>query len=151
MKRVVLILIAVMLCLCACGGETKSVDLTEVKDKIISDLSVESPIEFGSDWLKNTYGIAEEEVKSFVCFVTMKPVFPDEIIMIEAADKLAAERVSAKLSSRLNDLTAQAQNYDADSLALLKKCRVCTTGNYVTLFISAKGTEMQRIFDQAAK
>ncbi len=150
MKRIVIMLLAVTLCLCACGGN-KTVDLKEVKDKIVTDLKIESPLEFDAEWLKNTYGIGEESVRSFVCLVTMKPIFPDEIVMIEAVDSQAAKTVSTKLEQRLSDLIAQAQNYDAESLALLKKCKVQTVGNYVTLFISAKGAEMQRIFEQAAK
>ena len=77
----------------------------------------------------------------------MGGTFPDEILMIEAVDSDAAKRIEEQLQSRLEQVMAQSKNYDAENYALLQKCAVKKTGNYVTLFISAKYAELQKIFD----
>ena len=79
----------------------------------------------------------------------MGGTFPDEVLMIEAPDSDAAKRVEEKLQSRLSQVMTQSKNYDAENYALLQKCAVKKSGNYVTLFISAKYAELQALFDAA--
>jgi len=153
MKRVLSILLVLMLVLslAACGGNSVQVDIVAVKDTIIKDLKISDPLDLPAERLQDLYGITPESVKSAACFITMGGAFPDEIVMVEAVDTAAAKEITEKLEARLADVKNQAQNYDADSFALLEKCKVSTTGVYVTLFISALSSEMQSIFDAATK
>lgn len=153
MKRflTVLLVLALSLSMAACGGSNVSVDITQVKNTILTDLEVVDPLDLPTERLQDLYGIAPEKVKTSACFITMGGAFPDEIVMVEAVDAAAAKEIADKLDARLADVKNQAQNYDADSYALLEKCEVRTTGVYVTLFISALSSEMQNIFDSAAK
>ena len=152
-KLITIICLVLVLCtLCACGGEeAKVIDIAKVKSDIVSQLSIADPMDVQADRLMDLYGIEAKDVKTAACFVTMDGVFPDEIIMVEAADASAASRVAEKLESRLTEVKNQSASYDAENYALAQKCKVTKTGNYVTLFISAKHEEMQKIFDSAAK
>lgn len=153
MKRFLaaLLVLVSVLSLAACGSKPVTVDITQVKATILKDLAVVDPLDLPVERLQDLYGITPDKVKVSACFITMGGAFPDEIIMVEAVDAAAAGEIAQKLEARLADVKNQAQNYDAESFALLEKCKVRTTGVYVTLFISALSSEMQTIFEAAAK
>lgn len=150
MKKVLCMLMALVLLasLTACGAEPVTKDITAIKDQIITDLAIEGAMDIPGDRLLDLYGIDAASVKTSACFITMGGAFPDEIVMVEAVDTAAAKEITQKLETRLADVTNQAQNYDAESFALFQKCKVQSSGVYVALFISAKATEMQKLFDQ---
>lgn len=144
--------ILIIFMLSACGADKqKTIDLAKVKDRIVTELSVSDPMEVKADRLLDLYGIEAQDIKASACFVTMDGVFPDEIIMIEASDASAASRISEKLENRLTEVKNQSASYDAENYALAQKCKVSKSGNYVTLFLSSKYEEMQKIFDSEAK
>ena len=154
MKKIIayMLLLALALGLVACGGsQTAEVDILQVKADIIEGLAVADPLDLPAERLLDLYGIESAWVKSSACFITMGGAFPDEIVMVEAVDTASADSIGQKLETRLADVKNQAQNYDAESFALLEKCKVTVKGVYVTLFISAKSAGMQEIFDSAAK
>ena len=154
MKKLVAIisLIMILCMLSACGSEeAKVIDIAKVKSDIVSQLSIADPMDVKADRLMDLYGIEAKDVKTAACFVTMDGVFPDEIIMVEAVDASAASRVAEKLESRLAEIKNQSASYDAENYALAQKCKVTKVSNYVTLFVSAKHEDMQKIFDSAAK
>lgn len=149
MKKIICLLLALMLMLAGCGQEAITKDLTAIKGSILSQLEIADAMNLPAERLLDLYGIEAAQIKTSACFITMGGAFPDEIVMVEAVDAAAAKTVSQKLEARLADVKNQAQNYDAESYALLEKCKVTTTGTYVTLFISAKSEAMQSIFDNA--
>lgn len=157
MKRIFAICFALLMlgALCACAEAApesqKTYDLPAIRDKMIADLAIEDPLMLATERLSELYGIADEDVQEAACFITLGSVFSDEIVMIRATDASAAARVREKLDAHLKDVTNQAQNYDAESLALFQKCKVGQDGNYVNLFISPRYSEMQEIFTAAGK
>ena len=153
MKRFLIILCVLVLALsvAGCGNKNVQIDLSEVKNTIISELEVVDPLDLPLERLQDLYGITPDLVKNSACFITMGGAFPDEIVMVEAVDATAVKTIAEKLEARLADVKNQAQNYDAESFALLEKCEVRTTGSYVTLFISALSSEMQSVFAAATK
>lgn len=152
MKRIIAAVLLLVLMLSACGGSAAvTVDLASVKQTMITDLQIVDPLDIPAERLEDLYNISAESIKSSACFITMGGAFPDEIVMVEAVDAKAAQEIAQKLEARLADVTNQAQNYDADSFALLKACKVETAGNYVHLFISAQSAQMREIFNAAKK
>lgn len=152
MKRMIAAVLLLVLMLSACGSTTNvTVDLAAVKQTMINDLQIVDPLDIPAERLADLYNIPAESIKSSACFITMGGAFPDEIVMVEAVDAKAAQEIAQKLEARLADVTNQAQNYDAESFALLKACKVESAGNYVHLFISAKSAQMREIFDAAKK
>lgn len=149
MKKIICLLLALMLVLAGCSQEPVTKDIAAIKDTIVSQLEIENALDLPAQRLLDLYGIEATQIKTSACFITMGGAFPDEIVMVEATDAAAAKAVAQKLEARLADVKNQAQNYDAESYALLEKCKVTTLGAYVTLFISAKSEAMQSIFDNA--
>lgn len=149
MKKIICLLLALMLVLTGCGAAPVTKDIAAVKDTICNQLTITDAMDLPTERLLDLYGIEAASVKNSACFITMGGAFPDEIVMVEAVDAAAAKTVAQKLEARLADVKNQAENYDAESYALLEKCKVSTTGLYVTLFISANSEAMQSIFDNA--
>ncbi len=150
MKKVLsgILAFVLLLSLAACGTEPAVKDIAQIKEQIVTDLTIEGAMDIPTERLLDLYGISAESVKTSACFITMGSAFPDEIIMVEAVDTSAANEIAQKLENRLADVTNQAQNYDAESFALFQKCKVQHSGVYVALFISAKAEQMQKLFDQ---
>lgn len=147
-KTIVAILLAMLLCLSACGGkeETPSVDLTEVRAAMLEAQGAEEPYLLETDALKNLYGIEAGDVAQSACFVTMSGTFPDEIILVQAVDGKATERIQSCLETRLNEVKVQSQTYDPDNYAAAQKCTVTVDGTYVALILSPAQESLRAIY-----
>ena len=156
-KITAILMVAVMiLSFASCGsagdsGEKteapKAVDLTALKAEMITQFNIESPIELDNDKLLNQYGITAETVKASGSFIALTGIFPAEIVMIEAVDEAAAKDIAGKLQTRLDDLKVQSQSYDAESYAIAQNCSVLTNGNYVAMFFSEHGADMEALYN----
>lgn len=144
-------LVCALLCLVSCGkADAKKIDLAALRGQMKTQAEITDATDLAADRLESLYGIAAEDVKDSACFLSMGAAFPDEVIMIEATDAAAAARIAEKLNVHMDELRVQAQNYDAQSYALFEKCKVMTSGMYVTLFCSPKTEQLQSMFDAAA-
>lgn len=154
MKKLIcaLLLVVCMLSLFACGSDAdstaKEIDINTVKEQIIADLSIEGAMDLAPARLLALYGIEEADIKESACFVTMDGIFPDEIVMIKATDADAADRIEAKLNTRLDEIKVQSQSYDPENYAIAQECKVFREGNVVALFVSAKHADMEAIFNK---
>ncbi len=129
----------------------EKVDLSALSKKIISSAGVEGAMPLPKERLTDLYGIAQSDVASAGCFITMNGSFPEEAVMVEAKDGAAKGRIVSALNTRLADVLVQAENYDAENYALAKQCKVITKGNYVALFVSPKHAAMESAFLAAVK
>lgn len=129
----------------------KTVDLSALSSQIISKAGVEGAMPLPQDRLTDLYGIAQSDIASAGCFITVNGSFPEEAIMIEAKDSAAQSRIVSALNTRLADVMVQAENYDAENYALAKQCKVITAGNYVALFVSPQHAAMESAFNAAVK
>lgn len=171
MKKLAALLTAVLFScsLCACGqqvlekrnvatdsqsseapvGQTAPSDtgisLTAVRDKILSDLQITEYLEMDAGRLLNIYGINQEDLAQSACFTTMAGTFPHEVILVEAADEAAAQRIAEKLQHRLQEVQNQYRDYDAESYAMAELCAVETDGLIVSLFLSPDHEAMREI------
>lgn len=129
----------------------KKVDLASLSSRMISQVGVEGAMPLAKERLTDLYGIAQSDIASAGCFITMNGSFPEEAIMIEAKDSGAKSRIVSALNTRLSDVLVQAENYDAANYALAKQCKVISNGNYVALFVSPKHAAMESMFNSAVK
>ena len=129
----------------------KKVDLSSLSSRMISQVGVEGAMLLAKERLTDLYGIAQSDIASAGCFITMNGSFPEEAIMIEAKDSGAKSRIVSALNTRLSDVLVQAENYDAANYALAKQCKVISNGNYVALFVSPKHAAMESMFNNAVK
>lgn len=119
-----------------CSSQPRQVDLNNVMKKIDETYKIENTekIEDKSK-LKKLYQIDEADVESFAAEVDEKGM--NEIILIKAVDSKAAERISGKLQIRLSSKKSLAASYDAETLHLIKKCKVMTNNDvYVNLIVA---------------
>ena len=123
-----------------------SIDIHAVLEQITLLVKDEEPMDIDADTLSSLYGIDAAWAKDFACIATIDGVFPSDILMFEAADDEAKENIKGVLEAKLDDFLTQAQNYDEDSYALAKSCKVIEAGNYITLFLAPQHEEMENIF-----
>lgn len=161
MKRFLTLLMALtmLLALAACGGgdqepdttnepaqtETQEpanepaadVDLEALKAQMLSDAGITDYIDVPAENLSSVYGIDAAQVVSAAAFNAMTGgAFPEEVVMVQAADEAAAADVAAKLEAKLDAIAQQAASYDPDSLELAENCDVVIDGVYVGLFFT---------------
>ncbi len=124
-----------------------AVDVVAIKDEFIKKFELTDAIEMNEALLLNQYGIAEDAMVAHGCFIVQTGLFPAEIIMVEAVDEAAAKDITEKLNTRLESLMAQSKSYDPESYELAQACHVITEGNYVAMFFSEDGAEMEEIYN----
>ncbi|MGN0452787.1 MAG: DUF4358 domain-containing protein [Ruminococcus sp.] len=151
MKRIISVLLLTIFFFAFAGctdviSEPK--DITAIKERIITDLSIEGSMDLASSRLLDLYGIDESDMTKQESFVTMDGIFPDEVIMVEAKDSACADKVEEKLSNRLEEVKVQSQSYDAENYAVAQECKVLREGNTVALFLSPKHAEMEKIWNE---
>lgn len=151
MKRTILRIITVLLIvgLAGCGktaGKTVNLVLSEVRTAMIDAQGTEEAYLLDTDALLNLYGIREEDVAQSASYVTMSGTFPDEIILVEAVDEAAAERIAASLETRLNEVMIQSETYDPDNYKAAQACKVETNGLYISLILSPNQASLTEIY-----
>ncbi|MBQ8000825.1 MAG: DUF4358 domain-containing protein [Ruminococcus sp.] len=151
MKRLIGAVLALMmifaLCACSDSNDNTAVDIASVKAEIISELKMDGTMDIDSSRLLDLYGIEEAWIADSQCFVTMDGVFPDEVIMVRAADKSAVSKIEEKLEARLSEVKVQSQSYDPENYAIAQECEVITHGTVVALFLSPDHQVMEKIFE----
>lgn len=151
MKRTILRIITVLLIvgLAGCGktaDKTANLVLSEVRTAMIDAQGTEEAYLLDTDALLNLYGIREEDVAQSASYVTMSGTFPDEIILVEAVDEAAAERIAASLETRLNEVMIQSETYDPDNYKAAQACKVETNGLYISLILSPNQASLTEIY-----
>lgn len=123
-----------------CTG-SKDVNLFEVLNSINFKFEISEDemlrIETTDD-LELYYNIAPADVKQFAAETTVNSATDiAEIILVEAVDKEAAQRVYDALQIRYNSQRDLCASYSAELLAIVNACSVAQNGNYVTLIMSS--------------
>ncbi len=129
----------------ASENAASAVSLSDVRDQILSELSITDYMEITTDRLLDLYGIQQVDLAQSASFATMSGVFPGEIILVEATDADAASRVAALLQNRLTEVLNQYKTYDAETYALAEACTVDLDGNIVSMFLSPDRSKMRGI------
>lgn len=119
--------------------------LQSIRDEMVSSLEIENYLDIDENRLQNVYGIDTEDFTESASFVTMSGVFPHEVILVEAKDDDAAERIAEKLENRLEEVRNQYRDYDAESYAMAEECSVDTDGEIVSLLLSPEHKAMREI------
>lgn len=128
-----------------------NVELTQILSDINKEFSISADdmmqIE-DTDSLELFYNILPEDVKQFAAQTTVNTATDiSEIILVEAVDADAADRVYKALDVRYSsqrDLTA---SYSAELLDIINKCSVEKNGNYVTLIMSVESADITDFYN----
>ena len=152
MKRVVSIVTVFVLCLTVLAGcGSKSVDLGQVMDKINTEYDISIKRLSTTEDLNKYYSVNAEDVKQFAAEINQEANAPVEIVMIEAKDSTAASNIEEALTSRYNSIIQQYAGYSAENLAMAEKCKVTKDGNFVSMIVADKASEMLNIYYEYIK
>ena len=152
MKKVVSLVTAFVLCLAiftGCGA--KEVNLSEVMEKINSDFSLSLQTLESADDLNTYYSIETADVKQFAAEIDSNNDAPVEIVLVEAVDSSAADRVEAALTTRYNAIVSQYSSYTPEKLDMVQACKVTKDGNYVTMIVAENASEMLNVYYEFVK
>ncbi|MBR2724224.1 MAG: DUF4358 domain-containing protein [Ruminococcus sp.] len=101
-----------------------------------------------TDDLELFYNIAPSDVKQFAAQTAVNTATDiDEIILVEAVDMDAAQRVYDALLIRYNSQKDLCASYSAELLAIIEKCSVEKNGNFVTLIMSSNAKEITEYYN----
>ena len=145
MKKVISIAVALVLCLsifAGCGA--KEVNLADLMDKMNSEYSVDATKYETKDDMYKYYNINADDIKQFAAEVGKSDTDSKntEVVLVEATDSDAASRVETALTNRYNS---------AEELDMVKNCKVTKDGNFVTMIIGEKASDMLTMFNDSIK
>lgn len=151
MKKFFAVVLALVVVACIFAGCQKTdVDLSSLLMQIneahgISDLKI---LETAGD-LNRYYSVSEEDVKQFAAELTTQASEYNEVIIVEAVDDAAADRVATQLNNHLDAQLNTAKSYDKDAVAMIESCSVKQSGSIVYLVISDKSAEILKTIENA--
>lgn len=131
--------------------QAAAVSLTDIRDKMLSGLGISDYMEISPSRLLDLYGIQEADVAQSGSFATMSGAFPGEVILLEATDDAAAERIAAALQTRLNEVLNQYKTYDAATYALAEACTIDTDGKVVSMLLSPERDGLLKILTDSLR
>lgn len=152
-KKILSVVVAAALAACLFGCGQKEADLHGILTEMNSEGSfdAEAMQEISADDLTAFYGIETADVKQFAAEINGTGIKADEIVLIEAADADAADRVKEKLEARYESKKSETEKYLPDEYAVILKCSVDVIGNYVTMIVAPDADGLTGIFEDAVK
>ncbi len=134
------------------GEETASKEddslLYDIKKEITDALGAKDYLDFTKEAIDAIYSIDEEDMKQFAGFSLMEGTFPHEVVMIEAKDEEAAQRIEKAFNTKIEVFSQQSKNYDPENYALAKKCKVIKNGKFYALFLSPDYETIKGIYEK---
>ena len=147
MKKVISFATIIFMCISMLtGGGASDVKLEEVMDFSLSLTQLES-----ADELKTYYSISPDDVKQFAAEIDSNNNAPVEIVMIEAVDSTAADNIEQALTTRYNSIYSQYSSYSTDRLDVVRNSKVTKDGNFVSMIVAEKSSEMLEVYYQYVK
>ena len=93
-----------------------------------------------------------DDVKQFAVEMDKSdPNAPVEIVLIEAVDAEAADRVEAALKDTYDDVLSTYTSYTPQKVDMVKACKVTKDGNYVTLISADNAPARVTTFQNSIK
>ena len=154
MKKVISFAAVLILCLSILAGcGAKEVNLGDVMDKMNTEYSVDATKYETKEDMYKYYNINADDIKQFAAEVGKSDTDRKntEVVLVEAADSDAASRVETALTNRYNSIFQQNASYSAEELDMVKNCKVTKDGNFVTMIIGEKASDMLTMFNDSIK
>lgn len=148
MKKLVLSLAVVIMCVSLTGCGSKTVDINELASALSSDGKfAEQLTQVDSDIAEKRYMISDGEVEECVSY-TGTPAVVDEVTVFKATD---AEAVQEKAEQHIATQKETYTSYAPSEVSKLDDCVVETVGDYVIVCVSEDSSSVQSIIDQYTK
>ena len=148
MKRMITLLLAlaVLAGLCACGQEAAAPDM---QDRYAAINETEGAPEMAivpAGRYEFLYGIASEDCVQAIVAVCADSLRADEYWLIEAVDSAAADRVQALAQARLDQKAAELENYLPEQYEVVRQAQLLRQGNCVILLVSPQAETLAKLF-----
>ena len=153
MKKIVYIILALamLLSLCACGGEEvkESADLGALYESFSASLP--EMISMEGDIRLNMLGIKDEDCKQVYTYICGEGLKADEVWLIEAVDEAALERIEGLAQSRKTAKMDETSFYSPDQFAICEDGRIISEGLYLAFIVSPEADSLEAAFNEAVK
>jgi hypothetical protein len=145
-------LAVVAMLLSACSQPAKEVSIPQIMDQLAKEYGLEEGmLVLTEDDLLELYGIESADVKQFAARLRLESIQADEIVLIEATDGKAAERVKEMLDNRYQSKLNETRDYLPDEFAKIEKCKVMQNGNFVSMIVCAEAEKAVGDYEKALK
>lgn len=160
MKRMFALVLALMLMLTACGGNTETtgkapatvnpMNLAEVYTTITKDVTMPEMIALDAGLMLDFCGIKEEYYTQAQVYICGDSLRADEIWLIEAKDEAALEQLKTLAQARLDQKDAESITYSPEQNAIVKKAVTIVAGNYLAVLVSPDVDALAAAYKTAA-
>ena len=152
-RQISLFLLLFLLPVLLFGCSRKDTDLKAV----LSEINTAYPENTGdfreltdASELEVYYSISPDDVRQFAAQIKEDSTnAPAEIVLVEAVDADAAERVKTELDHRYHSIVSMYASYSPEELAMAKQCGVTASGNFVTMIVSENYDGMMELVNTA--
>lgn len=94
------------------------------------------------------YGIDPADCTDGLYYISFDNLLADEIVLVDAADADAADRIEKALTARLAMKAQEADDYAPEQYAIIKKCKITRNGLTVAMLVSPEAKALTELFMQ---
>lgn len=147
----VVMAVAALLCLSACGSQKqeKTADMEAVYAQFRDQLP--EMYQMDKETMLNYMGIDDADCLQAVVAVASDGLRADEIWLIEAKDADALARLQALAESRLKNKEDETVQYAPEQYAVVTAAQLVTEGKNLALLVSPEAESLRSIFETALK
>ena len=143
--RVIVLLLA-LLGLAGCGKPAaEAPDFQAVYDSMTAVADMPDMVVVPNDKGEFLFGIAPGDCKQEIVAICQDSLLADELWLIEATDKEAADRIEALAQNRLQQKAAELENYLPEQYQVVQQAQLSREGNCVVLLISPLAKELAKL------
>ena len=150
MKKIVtaalLALLSLTLVLTACA---EAADAATLEDVLASFELGEEMMSLTEEDLSDIYGIEAEDMAQFAACINSTGIKADEIVLVEAVDAEAAERVKEALDNRFQSKLNELDGYLPEEYAVASACSVEIEGNFVSMIVAPNAADLTKLYAEA--
>ena len=152
MKKMIslLLALALMLTLAACGGKAEEPVSIDVK-ALYESYGQYMPDMFfpDEDTMMNFLGISVEDCVQYQVAICAEGMRADEVWLMEAKDAAALENLKELAETRVQAKLDETVSYAPDQYVVVEKAVILTNGNYLALLISPDVDALKADFEAA--
>lgn len=150
-KTLILLLAAVAVLFSACGSAAEAKPLREIFNDIKAEVAFEGISEITTArQMDRFYGITEDMAAEFAGFTSPSGVKQEEVVLVKAVDDSAAAAIKEKLDNCYASKLQQNKDYNPEQAAIIERCSVERDGLYVSMILSDKAEQINRIYRSEA-